>query len=96
MSDKIKPPCGYGDIMPLYVRGRWIFTSDCEDYRAHSNGEAQGFTWFDLIKLGVADTEYQCPDFLNPKVITPSPEEERARMIALQKRWEAYQTELTS
>lgn len=85
MTDMIKPPCGYmGDITPIYIHGRWLVTSDCEDYRAFERGEIQGFTWMELINLGIADTSYRCPENPNFQIIlTPD-------NASLRERWRKY------
>ena len=52
---KIEPPCGCGDIIPVYVRGHWIYTSYCQDFRDYVDGKIPGFTVSQLAKMGLLD-----------------------------------------
>jgi len=54
-TEKIKQPTGMGDILPVYIRGKWVYTSYCQDFRDYVDGRTPGFTSSQLAKLGLLE-----------------------------------------
>ena len=89
MPDKIKPPCGiYGDMLPVYIRGRWVVSMHSMPQDALLG---EGFSWADLVELGVADIEYRCPDSIGEiENVELWFQKEMARKQVLLERWSRF------